>query len=665
MQLAAIYLDSHEYDSSEQPLCGKPQTVNFGTRYFYSFKKQDEETIHVSIEENPNYIDGLFDMTKIDSKLTNINCIVGQNGAGKTTLLNLIRNQFNIYPYPSQSLFIIEDSSSEYPFILSSSFEKVYLIRPQKRKKLLRTINNKKVQTIYYSPHYNFSFNANYDNIDDHDISFEQTVEKDLNGFYEDSLTSNASELSASRELLLQNSIRQIQFLSSDIVNDYNVFKDVLYLPGHHNPVLYFNKCSIKKTFHDSPYLFRDVIKVLAEKIRIELDSNNVNTHLSKFNNHKQREVENLRYELKRRILECIVAKISIQIEKDGVFLQHGYFPGEAVDKMTTQNAYDCFISFIENSEITIIPENNYKIFDAKVYIDFLEKLYKTIDECENGTLMGKARMSVTKEDAIEILQLQRKVTIDLGNYFNKVYANADKIINKDYHKVNDFIQYMPFRQRLSSGENALLNLFARLYDFIQSNIVQYQSREPKDHYIILLDEADLAFHPEWKKKYIYALTKTLPYFFNEIKTKPSIEIIYTTHDPISLSDMPNTNVVYIERPSYDEISTIMDYNDIRRPDKSFAANISNLIADSFFINGLLIGNFANEKIKEIIQWLENKDNKESHDKYKKMINLIDEPIMQRKLAEMYDDKMGSDLRTSVIDKQIEQLEKLKQQQKR
>ncbi|WP_041258023.1 hypothetical protein [Fibrella aestuarina] len=264
--------------------------------------------------------------------------------------------------------------------------------------------------------------------------------------------------------------------------------------------------------------------------------------------------------------------------------------------------------------------------------------------------------MKLSPEDAVEILQLQRIFFNELNSYYVKFYSNKAELVIDEREKVDEFINYMPYSRRMSSGESALLNFYSRIYGFLDSNLKELTSRQVGNHYILLLDEADLTFHISWKKKYIKALIKTLPYFFNELRTKPSIEIVFTTHDPITLSDLPNTNVVYIERQDYDSPSNVLVYNDKNRPSRTFGANISDLIADSFFIESSLIGNFVFDKIHDTIQWLTNKEDRQNSDYYKKLISLIDEPIVQRKLAEMYDDKMETNIQISLIEEQIEKL---------
>lgn len=135
---------------------------------------------------------------------------------------------------------------------------------------------------------------------------------------------------------------------------------------------------------------------------------------------------------------------------------------------------------------------------------------------------------------------------------------------------------------------------------------------------------------------------------------------MFTTHDPLTLSDIPNSNTVYIKRENYSNYSEVLEFNSSERPSKTFGANVTDLLSDSFFIEKSLIGDFAFDKIKECIEWLNNKDVVENKEYYKKIIYLIDEPIIQRKLAEMYDNKMEEHFVNDIIDEQIERLRRLK-----
>ena len=68
------------------------------------------------------------------------------------------------------------------------------------------------------------------------------------------------------------------------------------------------------------------------------------------------------------------------------------------------------------------------------------------------------------------------------------------------------------------------------------------------------------------------------------------------------------------------------------------------MFADSFFFSNGLIGDFAINRINETIEWLHNLKKIEDNEYHKNLIANIDEPIIQRKLAEMYSDKMKDNL---------------------
>src|SRR5690606_2954173 len=72
-----------------------------------------------------NFIDGFFDLTGLDTKLTNINAVVGQNGAGKSTVLDIIRSKFIEHQYAlpqSRFLFLFELDNADEPIVVRNDF---------------------------------------------------------------------------------------------------------------------------------------------------------------------------------------------------------------------------------------------------------------------------------------------------------------------------------------------------------------------------------------------------------------------------------------------------------------------------------------------------------------------------------------------------------------
>ncbi|KEO72223.1 ATP-binding protein [Anditalea andensis] len=652
MRLAAVYIEDHEYIFKE------PQTINFGGQYFYEFENVDNNII-VRRTLNEKFIIDFFNLTELQSKVTNLNAIVGQNGAGKSTLLDVIRSEFIEHKYAlpqSNSLFLVE-IDGKHPLILRNDFKKVFLheTTPQNTYQIeLKKGVTKKSQTIFYSPHYDYKYNPNFDDVDNHDISFDKIVEEDLKEFREKDTNENGRPYSASQELLFKNSIRQITFLSSDLVRK-QIFNDLFELQGHYEPILHFRGYNIREKDWNTPYQLRPILKTIEEKAEKESSEWHV------YRDKGATEPQVYQYILKRNVIKCILSLLNRQMERRNSFLQEGFFPyDELKEQIETASAYDTLLLFVKHSGIKLKATKPQSIFSEGVIRIFLEKIYAAIEKADKEDSVSNTTLQTSTEDAIEILKLQRQFLNELNSYYAKFYKNKDELTIEEREKIEEFINYRPFKRRMSSGEGALLNFYSRIYNFLNTNLKELKYRKLSNHYIMLLDEADLTFHITWKKKYVKALLSTLPYFFDELENKPTLEIIFTTHDPITLSDLPNANVIYIERLDYNSPSKILDFNNKRRPLKTFGANISDLIADSFFIEDSLIGNFAFDKIQETIKWLNSKGNFESKIYYKTVIKLIDEPIIQRKLAEMYDDKTKDNFQADVIDEQIKKLQELR-----
>jgi AAA15 family ATPase/GTPase len=154
-----------------------------------------------------------------------------------------------------------------------------------------------------------------------------------------------------------------------------------------------------------------------------------------------------------------------------------------------------------------------------------------------------------------------------------------------DFRQISNY----GFTPDMSSGEISYLSLFSRLYDKIRNINSGYDFR---DHVLLFIDEGEIGYHPEWKRKYLNWLLIFLNGDWHSFK----FQLILTTHSPYLLSDLPARNVLLLKKnESQTEIVPISNY-------KTFGANIHNLLSDSFFLNDTLIGEFADKKILELIE---------------------------------------------------------------
>lgn len=188
----------------------------------------------------------------------------------------------------------------------------------------------------------------------------------------------------------------------------------------------------------------------------------------------------------------------------------------------------------------------------------------------------------------------------------------------------------------LSSGEQqAVFNINSILYHLYNIQSVHHEGNigEAETNSIkpgrtayrnvnIVLDEVELYYHPEMQRE----LVKNLMDAFENLKPNGGIKginVCILTHSPFILSDIPTVNVLALER-STNGYSTPKE-----KQEESFAANISDLLEDKFFLEGTLVGEYAAQKIDLLIDRINNGTTRPEDDK---LIELIGDPYLQASL---------------------------------
>ncbi|MBW4888921.1 hypothetical protein KXQ82_04315 [Mucilaginibacter sp. HMF5004] len=211
--------------------------------------------------------------------------------------------------------------------------------------------------------------------------------------------------------------------------------------------------------------------------------------------------------------------------------------------------------------------------------------------------------------------------------------VDADEIVDRFFNlylKVKGFSPFLQFRWRgLSTGEQSFLSFMSR---FVHLKRHQIGSDQLRKSLVILIDEGDAGFHPEWQKQFFKHSLDFLSSLFKDHQ----IHLIYTANAPFLTSDLTKPHVIFLNKTSRTE-TNILEKENNRLP--TFGANIHQLFLDSFYVEGAIIGDFAKLKIDSIIRYLNDKRIKIPDEKIRKTIAQIGEPIIRIKLQVMWKEK--------------------------
>lgn len=209
----------------------------------------------------------------------------------------------------------------------------------------------------------------------------------------------------------------------------------------------------------------------------------------------------------------------------------------------------------------------------------------------------------------------------------------------------------------LSSGELAIYNLLSRIFSKLISKHseifeaavfkVHLNKNSKYKNIILLLDEPEISFHPEWQKRFLNTMINALSNTFQEFK----FQIVIASHSPIIASDFPTSNIVFLNKTQNGKCIVEKSIETKR----TFGANIYSLYRDSFFLDGLPIGDFAKKKISDLFEMLEYGHCSPS---LLHQIDLIGEPIIRDQLLDIYKQKCSKQEKIALLQREIEELKR-------
>lgn len=293
--------------------------------------------------------------------------------------------------------------------------------------------------------------------------------------------------------------------------------------------------------------------------------------------------------------------------------------------------------------------------FTQRVEPDTMELIYKLVKTIKRD----KSHISLKIRQTLHFLNALKNGTINSQTFLTRKISHQGYFLcvdeGKDLRSMSDIQEYLPpsfFQieilmnrfengervndtpipiEQMSAGERQYLYTFSTyIYHVLNLLSIQESHRVRYRNINLILDEVEICFHPEFQRRFVYELLGYIKRLF--MNRNASFNILIATHSPFILSDIPQSNILYLE-----DGKMVMP-EDIKNP---FAANICDILYQSFFLKQGFVGEFARKKIKHIIErllpggyFLD-----DSEAEYHLLMELIGDPFLKMQLQQLYEDR--------------------------
>jgi predicted ATPase len=577
---------------------------------------------------------GLYDVPGNDKNLSiNVSAIVGQNGSGKSSLLEL-------YYLCMYFIAINRDRPFLKPNLISIALEMELTDEkdPKSKSKFQYLVNQKaeiekiletfKIQLFYSVDDNIYLYDTSRPKIDDLEYDFVELIKgglKEKREFLLSSLFENDSPYDPTG------------FAYSCVVN-YSVFGLNTSEMGQWITTLFHKNDAYRTPIVINPmrtngdFVIDDENELLTGRIFQSLvlclkrnDNNNIGTLLG-----TQRAPEKIIFRLKKSVG---IGGLTLRMDGSRELL----FSDKSIYEFGETNfiLFKKYISNILKIDIDNIIDGNLlfrycleyaysksgRIFDK--YPVFREErkgeeYFKLlIDDRSHITLKFRQAINFITGDLFSKLKNaifnDKKPNIDLieitvSDYDKEVEYSISEI-KTEFEEISDEISFVPppifeidfvFSENpndkinlLSSGESQSTHSLNAIYYHLRN--IDSMNREQLDfdyEYVnLILDEVELYHHPEIQRTYLYRLLEGIKAL--KLKKIKGINIIFATHSPFILSDIPSNNILRLK-----EGNPVSDHT------QTFGANIHQLLHNDFFLENGFIGEFAKSKIEEVVDFL-------------------------------------------------------------
>jgi predicted ATPase len=603
-----VYLWVEEYKNIKQ------QGFNFSPRFECEFKSEYEKDENGKEKLKNNcelVIKPKEHLENFFGKNINVTAIVGENGSGKSSLQKIIfmliyYNKFlNINNSEETKHYFHAIANLKYKY-QNKSFFLVFKDNTDMYRKILFNTNIncnlecselKDTEIDFFSVYFNYIFDTWYDELRDKWVNH---IYHKNDGYTTPLLLQpnkqNSNTLSAEVNIDTINYLNQQNILKfyekiSDFKSITNFFKpNILKIKNIIHPISYSNNGNYIE-FKQTHKIGNQILKI-ASRHNFNLtytSDNKILKELKELENEQNFEYINQLY------ISCKMLLSSKELFDESIYLKIK----TNFEKMIKDDILIDQKDLVQPSEFKHLFKPNvseYEVLKIRKCFAFQED--KTYESAIFNLLFNSQELGLHREEVKDIL--------------NSIPPWLDIDFYEDAKSLNT----------LSSGEKALFTIISNI-------MYQFNNIHSDDKYNainIFLDETELGVHPKWQKEYLANILTSI----KPLNTKgKKINLIFSTHSPFLLSDLPKENVIFLEKGTqvYPKIDT-------------FGANIHTLLSHGFFMKDGLMGEFAKGKIEDVINYLNDKESTiKDNDEAQKLLNIIGEPVIKNQLQRMLDSK--------------------------